>query len=261
MWKHSIIVGFLTLLVIVVIYAATVHHATAAASSADNAIRTAARQNRYIFITFYKQNDRASAAMLTSVQTLQGRLANRADFIRVDVNAQDNRAVVARFSANRSPIPLTIVVAPNGAVTAGYPREINANADFSSVFVSAGNAAVLKVLQGNKLAVACLLCSRTRYNNECVATANGIAADPRLGGAAEVVKINIADRAEAKFIQQCSVDGNCTNSQIVVFAPSGKVMGRFDGNTPKDAAMTSLLRTLGGGCSGGQCGPGGCGGK
>ncbi len=78
--------------------------------------------------------------MLASVNAIQGRLANRADFTTVSMGDPANRAVITRFGADRSPIPLTIVVAPNGAVTAGFPQVLNANADFSSVFVSHGLA-------------------------------------------------------------------------------------------------------------------------
>ena len=234
--------------------------ARTANATADAAIRAAARHNRYVFITFYKQNDGASARMLAAVSTMQGKLAGRADFVNVDVNDPANRQVVTRFSADRSPIPLTIVVAPNGAVTAGFPREINANANFSNVFVSQGQAAVLKVMQERRLAVVCLQNANTRYNRECMATANALKKDQRIGSAVTIVKIDPADQAEAKFLRQCNIKLNSPNAQLVVFAPPGRVIGTFDGGAPQNTVIATLLQSLRGGCcSGGQCGPGGCG--
>lgn len=245
--------------VMVVAAACTMFSATAEArtSSGDNAIHAAAKQNRYAFVTFYKGNDSASKEMLADVRSIQGKLASRADFVSVDVGDKANRQVVARYGADRSPVPLTIVIAPNGAITAGFPREIK-KTDFSDVFVSDGIAAVLKVMQGRKIAAVCLESSRTKYNKQCSATARGVRSDSRLGGAVETVTIDPSDRSESKLLKQWGVNGNSANAQLVVIAPPGRVVGKFDGAESKDSVMASLMKSLSGGCGGGSCGPGGC---
>lgn len=231
--------------------------AEARTSSAADAIRAAAKANRYVFVTFYKSNDSASKGMLADVRSIQGKLANRAAFVSVDAGDKANREVVSRYGADRSPIPLTIVVAPNGAITAGYPREIK-KTSFSDVFVSDGTAAVLKVMQNRKIAAVCLESSRTKYNKQCSSTARGVKSDTRLGGAVEIVTIDPADRSESKLLKQWGVSGSSDNAQLVVIAPPGRVVGKFDGAVPKGAVMTSLMKSLGGACGGGSCGPGGC---
>jgi len=229
-----------------------------AASPADTALRTAAKHQRYAFVTFYRPNDATSMKMLAAVKSIEGKLADRADFVSVDMSNQANWTVISRYGANRSPMPLTIVVAPNGAVTAGYPTAINVDADFSGVFVSPGQAAVLKVMQESRIAVVCLQNEKTKYNSECTANANALRKDQRVGSVVTLVTIDPADPAEAKFMQQAKIDTNSPNARIVVFAAPGKVIGTFDGNTPPATISASLQRSLGGGCSGGQCGPGGC---
>jgi len=232
--------------------------AFSAGASPDSAIRAAARQNRYIFITFYKPNDDASERMLASVQTIRGRLAGRADFVSVDMSNAANRSVITRFDANRSPIPLTVVVAPNGAVTAGYPRSIDANGDFSRVFVSHGQADVLKALQAGKIAVVCVQNGSTRYNHECAANADALKADPRIGNAVVIVRINSADRTEAGFLRQNNITTGSGEAQLVVFAPPGRIVGTFAGNAPQATVVANVQRSLGGGCCNGHCGPNGC---
>lgn len=246
-------------LVAIVVFACAMFSvkAEARASSAENAIRSAARQNHYVFVTFYKSNDRASSEMLNEARSIQGKYASRADFVSVNVGDKANRSVVSRYGADRSPIPLTIVIAPNGAITGGFPREIK-NFNPSNVFVSDGTAAVLKVMQDRKIAAVCVQDSRTRYNKECMATARGVKADPRLGGAVEIVTIDSSDRSEAKLLNQWKVNSDSANAQLVVIAPPGRVVGKFDGDTNKNSVMTSLMKSLSGGCSGGSCGPGGC---
>lgn len=250
-------VARLSIMAAVVIAASCTMLGARAEASADSAIQAAAKKNRYAFVTFYKSNDSASKEMLNDVKSIQGKLANRADFVSVDVGDKANRQVVSRYGADRSPIPLTIVVAPNGAITAGFPREIR-KTDFSDVFVSDGTAAVLKVMQNRKIAAVCLESSRTKYNKQCSATARGVRSDSRLGGAVETVTIDPSDRSESKLLKQWGVNGDSDNAQLVVIAPPGRVVGKYDGAASKDSVMASLMKSLSGGCGGGSCGPGGC---
>ncbi len=223
---------------------------SSAAPNAEAAIRAAAKHSRYVFVTFVKGNDAANKAMLASVKSIQGKYASRADFTTVDVADSANKAVVSRYGADRSPLPLTIVIASNGAVTAGFPKQIKTT-DMTSVFVSDGTAAVLKVLQSGKLAAVCIEGSKTSHNKECLATARGLKSDSRLGGAVEVLTIDPLDRAEAKLMKEWKLDAGASDAQIVVVGPPGKFMGRFDATTSKDSIVASLMKSMSGGCCGG----------
>lgn len=227
-------------------------------SPAEAAISAAAQKNRYVFVTFYRGNDGASKKMQAAIQSARGRLSHRASFVSIDVDDPVEQEVVAGYGADRSPMPLTLAVAPNGAVTAGFPNKIE-QANFSEAFVSNGTAAVLKVLQDQKLAAVCVQGPRTKNNKKCLATAEELKADPALGGAVEIVKIDPSNRSEAKFMKMCRVDVRSTDAQLLVLAPPGRMVGKFDGAATKDTVMASLQSSLGGGCGGGSCGPSGCG--
>jgi len=230
--------------------------AEAGTSSAENAIRAAAKQNRYVVVTFYLNNDSVSKAMQAVVKSIRGKFANRADFVSVNVEDKANRNIISRFGVDRSPIPITIVVAPNGAITAGFPRELKKN-NFSDVFVSDGTAAVLKIMQDSKIAAVCIQSSKTKHNKECLATAREVKSDSRFGGAVEVLTIDPSDKSESKLLKQWGVNDSA-NAQLVVIAPPGKVVGKFDGAATKLNVMANLTRALAGGCGGGTCAPGGC---
>jgi len=228
-------------------------------SPAEAAISEAARRNRYVFVTFYRKNDGASKKMQTAMKSAQNKLSHRAGFVSVDVDDPVHQEVLARYGADRSPMPLTLVIAPNGAVTAGFPNEIK-KTDFSDVFVSNGLATALKVLQSQKLAAVCVQGTRTKNNKKSLATAEELKAAPELGGAVEIVKIDPSDRSELKFMKMCQVDTRSTDAQLLVLAPPGKLVGRFNGTATKDTIMASLRASLGGGgCGSGGCGPSGCG--
>lgn len=94
--------------------------AAADTSSAESAIRASASRNRYALVTFYKKNHAASTKMLTAAKKLQGKYSSRADFVSVDVGSSANRAIISRYGADRSPIPITMVIAPTGIRESRY---------------------------------------------------------------------------------------------------------------------------------------------
>jgi len=194
--------------------------------------------------------------MLATVKSVQGKLSARASFTTADVGNPVHKVLINRYGVDRAPMPLTLVLAPNGAVTGGFPKEVKPT-DFSDVFVSNGMADVLKALQNGKLAAVCLQNGRTKYNKESLGAAQGMGADSRLSGRVEVIKIDPADRAESKFLQQCKVNTGSANSQVMLLVPPGKMLGVFDGNTTKDKLMASLQSALS--SCGSGCGPSGCG--
>lgn len=223
-------------------------------SQAEAVIRAAAQKGRYVFVTFYKRNSAASTKMLADVKKIQSKLSRRASFTTVDVGNSAHRALVQRYGVNRSPIPLTIVLAPNGAVTAGFPTAIK-KTDFSAVFVSKGKAEVLKTLQYQKLAVVCLQNTKTKHNKESLEAARGLVSEMGFSGASRIVQIDPKNRAEAGFLREFKVNTGSREAQIVIIAPPGTVLGRFSGAVSTDRIVASLNQTLGINSSSGSCGP------
>jgi len=63
----------------------------AKAAQAETVIQAAAKQGRYVFVTFYKKNDAASAKMLGDAKKIQGKLSSRASFVTADVRSSATR--------------------------------------------------------------------------------------------------------------------------------------------------------------------------
>lgn len=216
------------------------------ASSESAAISAAAEQNHYVFVTFYRNDDEASRKMQAAMKPVRAKLSHRANFVSVNVDDPAQQGMVSRYGADRSPIPLTLVIAPNGAVTAGYPTEIK-KTDFSGAFVSDGMASVLKVLQSQKFAAVCVQGAGTKNNRKSLATAEGLKTAPELGGAVEIVKVDPSDRSESKLMKMCQVDTDSADAQLLVLAPPGKLVGKFNSKDTKDTIVASLKSALGGG--------------
>lgn len=237
------------------VFVASAASAATKSPKAEDVIRAAAKGNRHVFVTFYKSGDSASTKMLADMKKVQAKLASKASFTTASVGDSSHRTLVKRYGVDRSPVPLTIVLAPNGAVTAGYPREIR-KTDFSSVFVSKGKADVLKALQDQKMAVICLQNSKTKHNKQSLAAAKGLETNPQFEGLVRIVRMDPSSRAESGFLKSLKISTGSKEAQIAVVASVGKVLGKFTGAVTTSTVVNGLNKALGGG--GSNCGPSGC---
>ena len=169
--------------------------------------------------------------------------------------------MIAKFGIDRSPMPLVLALAPNGAVTKGFPLKFDEKQLFQA-FVSQGTAHCLKALQSRKLVLLSVQ-SRSTYVGQASLQqgAADFAADARFAGATEIVPIDATDPAEASFLQDLQVDPRVSNSVTVLLAPPGSVVGKFEGAVSKEQLVAKLKASQSSACAGGKCGPGGCGPK
>jgi len=232
-----------------------------AASKGMAAIEHAAAANKYLFVFFWKEKSQQADAMWSVFQSAMSKVADRAESVAVNVSDPAEKAMVARFGIDRSPVPLVLALAPNGAITKGFPLKLDEQQLFQA-FVSPATASCLKALQARKLVLLSIQ-SRSPYIRQ-VSLQRGaadFAADARFAGATEVVPIDPADPAEASFLHDLQVDPRAATSVIVFLAPPGSVVGKFDGAVTKEQLVAKLQTAQSDPCAGGKCGPGGCGPK
>jgi hypothetical protein len=150
-------------------------------------------------------------------------------------------------------MPLVVVLAPNGAITGGFPLKIN-EADVSSAFVSPGMARSLKGIQSRKVV---LLCVQPAQLSELPAGVREFCGDPRYSASTEVVTVRGDDPAEAGFLKSLKIQPSIATSVTAVLVPPGQLLGTIEGAASKQHIIDKL-KAAQGCCPGGKCGPGGC---
>ena len=169
--------------------------------------------------------------------------------------------MLTKFAIDRSPLPLVLALAPNGAITKGFPLKFDEK-QLLQAFVSPGTADCLKALQARKLVLLCVQ-SRSPQVRQ-VSLQQGVAdfaSDARYAGVTEIVAIDPADPAEASFLHDIQVNPRVAGETTVLLAPPGSVVGMFTGDVTKEQLVAKLASAQSGCCPGGKCGPGGCGPK
>jgi hypothetical protein len=224
-------------------------------SPAQAALDSARQTHKYLFVLFFKDNDAATQAVGQTLNSSVTALADKATLIYVNTKDSTEKAFVDQYGVSRSPMPLVLAIAPNGAVTGGFPLKLTEQ-DVVGSLLSPAHAACVKANQARKLAFLCV--QPTGAGTELPAGATAFKADPQYNAVTEIVVVQAADPAEAGFLKALGISSSTNVTVTALLAPPRNVVAKFEGPFTKEQAIEKLSTAQGSGCSGGKCGPGGC---
>ena len=225
------------------------------------AMEKAAEGKKYLFALFRKEEDSQTSAMRAVLEEVMEEVADKADSVEVNVTASSERAIVDKFGLDRAPMPLVLAIAPNGAITGGFPTEVDKQ-KLLGAFASPCAAECMMHLQENKLVFVCVQNGNTESNDEALKGLRDFKADARFAQATEIVMLDPTDTAEAGFLKDLQVDRKTETAVTVFLAPPGMPVAMYEGATTKDELVATLQKASSacgpGGCGPSGCGPGGC---
>ena len=220
------------------------------------AMEKAAEAKKYLFALFRKEEDSQTSAMRAVLEEVLKEVADKADSVEVDVTASSERAIVDKFDLDRAPMPIVLAIAPNGAITGGFPTKVEKE-KLLDAFASPGTAKCMKQLQDNRLVFLCVQNGNTKSNDEALKGVREFKADVRFAQATEIVMLNPTDTVEAGFLKDLQVDPKTEMAVTVFLAPPGMPVAMYEGATSKDEIMATLQKASSA-CGPGGCGPAGC---
>jgi len=213
------------------------------------AMDQAARDGKYFFAFFFKEENDETSSMRAVFESALGQLKEKADCIQIDVTDQKERAIVAKFGADRAPLPLALAVAPNGAVTGGFPMKFE-ETDLVGAIASTCTQECMKYLQDGKLV---FLCVQNDSTGACEAAMQGVRdfrSDPSFAKMTELVTLDPSDTSEASFLSDLQISPETAEAVTVFLAPPGVPLAMFEGATTKEELTATLNKAAS------NCGPG-----
>ena len=223
------------------------------------AIKRAADAGKYLFVFFSKTDDDQTLAMRKVFDKAMEKVADRAQSVAVNITDASEDALVEKFDLSRAPMPLVLAMAPNGAITGGFPNKFDEQ-QLLDAFATPGTEKVMKSLQDGKLVFVCVQNGKTKSNDAAMAGVRDFKADSRFAHATEIVTLDPSDKKEAGFLTDLKVPADAAEATTVFVVPPGQAIGKIEGATNKDSFI-QLLSKANTGCGPGGCGPGGCGPK
>jgi hypothetical protein len=216
------------------------------------AIQEAAKAGKYLFVFFSKSADEETLAMRKVFDAAVQKTADRARGIGVDITDPAEEDIVGKFDLQRAPMPLVLALAPNGAITRGFPGKFDEK-QLLEAMVSPATEQCMKSLQDGKLVLLCIQNAKTKSNDAAMKGVNEFKADARFGHATTVITLDPADKKEAAFLANLKVAPETAEATTVFLAPPGKLVAKYEGATGKQSLVDKLDK------AGTSCGPDGCG--
>ncbi len=220
------------------------------------AMEQAAKDKKYLFAVFWRNEDNETDAMKQVVSATVATMPERAALVAVHVADPAESALVEKFGLNRAPMPLVLAIAPSGAVTGGFPEKCDEE-DLRGAFVSPCAEQTMKALQEGNVVLLCVQNKSTKQNDEALKGVNAFRSDPRFRTASTRVMLDPKDSAEASFLGDLKVDPKAEVATTLVLVPPGSIVASLDGATTKEDLLAALRSAPT--CGPGGCGPGGCG--
>ncbi len=236
---------------------------SASAGSAEDAmaaVRQAADAGKYLFAFFWKEDDQQTQAMRQVFNQATSQVEERADAVSVQVTDPAQKAIVDEYGLDRAPMPLVLALAPNGAITGGFPAEFSGE-DLLGAFASPCTEKCMKLLQEGKLVLLCVQGAKTQGNDEALKGARDFQGDGRFSAATEIIMLDPNDAAEKSFLADLQITAATEQAVTVFLVPPGSPIAMFEGPVSKELLVEALEKAGSSCCPGGSCGPGGCSGK
>lgn len=199
-------------------------------------------QGKFAYIVFHSDNSAPSQQMLATVRNVIA-AGQPAEVVLTDLNSADGQALAEKFQVTRAPMPLTVVAAPNGAVTGLFPRQVT-EAKLAAAIVPPVMMQCMKELQSQKLVFVCL----TRSNEVSVPVGvRQLQLDPMFKDRIALVGLHVEDAAEARLMQQLKVNAaDVQGPYVAVIAPPGVLVGHFNSATTAEQIAAAIHKA-------GQC--------
>lgn len=230
-------------------------------SPGQAAIDRVGAAHKYVFIFFWREKSPQTDKAWNVFQPAAARLADSAEVVSIQITSPAEKPLVDKYGVSRAPMPLVLAVAPCGAITKAFTKAFDEN-QLRAAFVSPCMQLCLKALQNRKLVLVCVVDQANPQDPVTIPKGvEDFKADRKFGPATEIVLVNARDQSEAAFLQDFQVDPRTQKPVIVFLAPPGSLIGRFGGGVTKQQLMAQLASAQSNPCTGGKCGPGGCGPK
>lgn len=197
---------------------------------------------KFAYVVFHSDNGPATQQMLGAAKNSVA-AGNPASVVLADLNTADGQTLAEKFQVTRAPMPMTVAVAPNGAVTGLFPRQVT-EAKLAAAIVPPVMMQCMKELQSQKLVFVCL----TRTAEASIpAGVRQLQLDPKFKDRMALVGLNVEDADEGKLLQQLKVNPAVVQGPYVaVIAPPGVLVGHFDATATAEQIAAAIHKA-------GQC--------
>ena len=218
-------------------------------SRLEQSLKAAGSEGKFTFIVFSKEDNAAAREMLGTVETGVAERHEQAVVVAARANDPAEQPLIQHFGIARAPMPLTVAVAPNGAITGVFAKTIS-DEHLSAAIVTPTMMKCMKALQNKQLVFVLLSASDKAVIPTGIKT---LQADPQFRDRMTFTSMRVDDPNEMRFISQMKIDPlRVEGPYAVLIAPPGVMVGHFD-STSTPAQIAAAIHKSGQCCDDPNC--------
>ena len=218
-------------------------------SKLQHSLDAAEKDGKFTFIVFVREDSAAAREMLKIAKTGAARREAQAVVTTARANDPAEKALIERFGIGRAPMPVTVAVAPNGAITGVFAKTLS-DEHMDAAIVSPTMMTCMKSLQNKKLVFVLVAASDKA---EMPAGVKSLQSDPLFKDRMTFASMRVDDPAETRFISQMKIDPlRVEGPYAVLIAPPGVLVGHFD-STATGAQIAAAIHKSGQCCDDPNC--------
>ncbi len=250
-YNRLIINKFCILFIIFTIIISTVYSKSqAATTSANEAIRIAQKTGKYLFILCYDSKNSSYSSMVKTVENFQNITKGKINIYKLHKKNKKDANIVTKYGINRTPLPLLLIIAPNGVVTGGFPEKVTKEQLKKNTTISRLILNILKPLQDQKIVLVSLQNKKTKYNRESDRAINDFTSDSSIKSFVKIIKANPTATGSKDFLKQAGLSKKITEAIVVFMIPPGRIVRTFKGKITKNDLLSALQACSSGSGSG-----------
>jgi hypothetical protein len=234
---QTVVTGLIISLLSSVSHAQQLRSLQPATSKTQQALETAAQEGKFAFLLFHRGGDAATQAMAEMLNNAIADRQEQASLAYVNVAEPAEKALIEKLGVNRAPLPLTLAIAPNGAITGVFSQKLGPDS-VEQAIVTPAMMVSMKALQEGKIVLVCIHESAKMVVPQAV---TGIEKHPHYKDRTTVVSLIASDPGEAKFLAQMKIGAaSVRNVTTAVLAPPGVLVDKFGASATSyeiDAAL------------------------
>jgi len=220
-------------------------------ASASTELGEAVAQHQTVFLVVTQSNTKGT----DQAKQIAGQAHAKAPGTRVvvlDRAVPANKLLVAKYRVLAAPVPLILVIAPNG-VPAGGALLRDATPDVLVNLVPTPKRAEFLLAVSEKKPVFLIVSRKTMPLQSEVFEA-ATQAFNALQKKASIVTVSMDDKAEQKFVKSMKIDPKMKAPATFVYNAAGQQTGFFRGAVEAGKLVELAKKKASCGCSGGSCG-------
>jgi len=223
-----------------------------APATAKSAMDEASAAGQFLCLIFFNAQSASSGELTAPIEAFKKTSSKKIVVYKADIGDPANQEIAGKYGVQGGNLPILLVVAPNGAITGGYPKTVTADQLKQSISVTDLMLKVIKPLQEQKVALVALQNASTKFNKESWQGVNDFANDTLYKKFVATVKSDPAAAGSQEFIKQCQLIAPLTEATVVIVMPPGRIGKVLTGKLTKADVLKAL-----GSCATG-CAPGAC---